>query len=394
MPAQRFDIFCKVVDNFGDAGVSWRLARQLVREHDIAVTLWIDALSSLTKIAPDVDGMRDDEVHAGVRIRVWREPFRHPEQREGPAFGERGFELPDVVVEAFGCGLPQSYLDAMVARSPQPVWINLEYLSAEPWVESAHGLPSPQPRLPLTRYFFFPGFTARTGGLLREAGLIEARERAHSDGRARKALWTLLGIDAPVDGIAVSLFCYANIGLTSLLDAWAEGDEPVLCVVPEGVATAALDAWTGGNVPHAKQSLTRGRLTLATIPFLAQDNYDRLLWCCDINVVRGEDSFVRAQWAARPFVWHIYPQTDDAHRVKLEEFLCRYEGGLDAETAQTVNRFWLAFNGDQPDVAALAWPAFRAALPALSAHGIAWANRLRKLPDLASELVLFCADRL
>jgi uncharacterized repeat protein (TIGR03837 family) len=381
MPTQRFDIFCKVVDNFGDAGVSWRLARQLVHEHDIAVTLWIDAIASLAKVAPDVDAMRDDQLHAGVRVRHWKDPVAR-------------FELPDVVVEAFGCGLPQSYLDAMVATAPQPVWINLEYLSAEPWVESAHGLPSPQPRLPLTRYFFFPGFTARTGGLLREAGLIEARERAHAGGRARKALWTSLGMDIPVDGTAVSLFCYANIGLTCLLDAWAEGDEPITCVVPEGVATAALDAWTGGNVPHAKQSLTRGRLTLATIPFLAQDDYDRLLWCCDVNVVRGEDSFVRAQWAARPFVWHIYPQADDAHRVKLEEFLRRYDLGLDTEAAQAVNAFWLGFNDDRPDAAALAWPAYRAALPALSAHDIGWANRLRKLPDLASELVLFCTDRL
>jgi uncharacterized repeat protein (TIGR03837 family) len=381
MPAQRFDIFCKVVDNYGDAGVSWRLARQLVREHDIAVTLWIDALASLAKIAPDVDGARDDQLDAGVRVRHWKDPFAQ-------------FELPDVVVEAFGCELPQPYLDAMAATSRPPVWINLEYLSAEPWVESAHGLPSPQPRLPLTRYFFFPGFTARTGGLLREAGLIEARERTQADPRGRKTLLESLGIAAPSDGIAVSLFCYANHGLTSLLDAWAEGDEGILCVVPEGVATATLDAWTGGDVPHAKQSLTRGRLTLATVPFLSQDDYDRLLWHCDVNVVRGEDSFVRAQWAARPFVWHIYPQADDAHRVKLEEFLRRYEIGLDTEAAQAVSRFWLAFNRDQPDAAALAWPAFRAALPELSAHGIEWVDRLRKLPDLASELVEFCRDRL
>jgi uncharacterized repeat protein (TIGR03837 family) len=381
MHAQRFDIFCKVVDNYGDAGVSWRLARQLVREHDIAVTLWIDAPASLAKIASDVDGARDDQLHDGVRVRHWKDPLAQ-------------FELPDVIVEAFGCGLPHPYLDALAATSRPPVWINLEYLSAEPWVESAHGLPSPQPRLPLTRYFFFPGFTARTGGLLREAGLIEARERAQSDPRGRNTLYESLGIAAPSDGIAVSLFCYANRGLTSLLDAWAEGDERILCVVPEGVATATLDSWTGGNVPHAKQSLTRGRLTLATIPFLSQDDYDRLLWHCDVNVVRGEDSFVRAQWAARPFVWHIYPQADDAHRVKLEEFLRRYEIGLDAEAAQAVNRFWLEFNGDQPDAAALAWPAFRAALPALSAHGIEWIDRLRKLSDLASELVEFCRDRL
>jgi uncharacterized repeat protein (TIGR03837 family) len=388
MAALRFDIFCKVVDNYGDAGVSWRLARQLVREHDISVTLWIDALASLTGMAHGVDPSREDQTHASVRIRAWSE------QPQRPPFEEGGFDLPDVVVEAFGCGLPQAYLDAMVAAARPPVWINLEYLSAEPWVESAHGLPSPQPRLPLTRYFFFPGFTQRTGGLLRETGLRDARERSQENPATRVQHWKKLGIAAPDGGLAVSLFCYANHGLPSLLEAWAESDEPVLCVVPEGIATAALDVWTGGNVPHATQSLTRGRLTLATIPFAAQDDYDRLLWHCDVNIVRGEDSFVRAQWAARPFVWHIYPQAEDAHRVKLEEFLRRYEAGLDADVADAVKRFWLGFNNDESDSAAFAWPPFRAALPALSAHGVAWAHRLGKLPDLASELVDFCTDRL
>jgi uncharacterized repeat protein (TIGR03837 family) len=381
MPALRFDIFCHVVDNYGDAGVSWRLARQLAREHDIAVTLWIDALASLAKIALHIDRLRDDQVHAGVRIRVWQEPFAE-------------FELPDVVVEAFGCGLPEVYVDAMVAAPHPPVWINLEYLSAEPWVESAHGLPSPHPRLPLTRYFFFPGFTQRTGGLLREAVMIDAGEGQKENSAGRETLWQSLGIAAPDGTLVISLFCYANRGLPSLLDTWAEGDEPILCLAPEGVATAALDAWTGGNVPHARQSLTRGRLTLATIPFVAQDDYDNLLRKCDVNIVRGEDSFVRAQWAAQPFVWHIYPQADDAHRVKLEEFLRRYEVGLDASVTHAVNRFWLGFNDDEADAAASAWPAFREALPRVSAHGIEWANRLRKLSDLASELVDFCNDRL
>src|SRR5207244_7938547 len=104
MPAQRYDVFCKVVDNYGDAGVSWRLARQLVREHDIAVTLWIDAPASLARMAPGVDPLRDDQVHAGVRLRAWNRTFRHPQQRERPAFREReSVDLPDVVVEAFGC---------------------------------------------------------------------------------------------------------------------------------------------------------------------------------------------------------------------------------------------------------------------------------------------------
>lgn len=382
MPAQRFDIFCKVVDNYGDAGVCWRLARQLVREHGIAVTLWIDALGSLVRIAPDLHPARQDQTHADVRVRGWGEPF--------PAV-----ELPDVVIEGFGCGLPHRYIEAMVAAPWAPVWINLEYLSAEPWVESAHLLPSPQPLLPLTRHFFFPGFTEATGGLLREAGLLAARDAAQAQ-RAERAsmLRAFVGSSTADNALAVSMFCYSNPALPALLDTWVEGDEPVVCLVPEGVATAALDSWTGGAVPHARQSLVHGPLTLAMLPFVAQDDYDRVLWQCDANFVRGEDSFVRAQWAARPFAWHIYPQADDAHRVKLDEFLRRFQAGMDKGLADSLTRFWHAWNdGDGPATAA-AWPEFRAAFPLLSRRGKAWSRRLSGLPDLATRLVGFAENRL
>jgi uncharacterized repeat protein (TIGR03837 family) len=291
--------------------------------------------------------------------------------------------------------LPDRYIEAMVEAAQAPLWINLEYLSAEPWVEGTHGLPSPQPRLPLTRYFYFPGFTVATGGLLREAGLLEARDAAQADPAARRNTWRAFGIPPPDDGaLAISLFCYATPALPALLDHWVEGDERIACYVPEGVATAALDVWTGGAVPHAGQSLTHGPLTLTTLPFVAQDDYDRLLWQCDANVVRGEDSFVRAQWAARPFLWHIYPQAEDAHRVKLDEFLHRFDVGLDCDAAAAVNRFWHAWNdGNGGDVGA-SWPAFRAAFPLLADHGRRWTRRLAALPDLAGGLVEFVHDRL
>ncbi len=379
MPAQRYDIFCNVVDNYGDVGASWRLARQLVGEHGIAVTLWIDALASLARIAPDVDAASDDQTCAGVRVRAWREAL-------GP------FELPDVVIEAFGCGLPDAYFDAMAKAPRPPLWINLEYLSAESWVDSAHGLPSRHPRLPLTKYFFFPGFTTRTGGLLREAGMLDERARVRST--PHDPPWQSSGISLPPEALVVSLFCYANRALPRLLDAWTQGNEPVGCLVPEGVASAELDTWTRGRVPRAGHSIVQRSLTLATLPFVAQDQYDRLLWDCDLNIVRGEDSFVRAQWAARPFVWHIYPQAEDAHRVKLEAFLRGFETGLDERTRRPLTDFWRAFNDDHVSGAALAWPAFRTALPKLQKHAATWSRQLARQSDLAANLVEFCEQRL
>ena len=138
--------------------------------------------------------------------------------------------------------------------------------------------------------------------------------------------------------LQIVLFCYPNRALPALFDAWSEGDERIRCAIPEGVATGALDQWLHGDVPHAGQSAVRGRLTLDLIPFSTQDAFDRRLWSADLNFVRGEDSFVRAQWAARAFVWQPYPQAEDAHRLKLDAFLARY-------TAELPSRASIAHDG-------------------------------------------------
>jgi uncharacterized repeat protein (TIGR03837 family) len=179
--------------------------------------------------------------------------------------------------------------------------------------------------------------------------------------------------------------------LLPLLDAWAEGDERILCIVPQGVAASAFDAWTGGAVPHVGQALHRGRLTVADVPFLSQDDYDRLLWSCDLNFVRGEDSFVRAQWAARPLVWQPYPQTENAHRLKLDAFLDRYVDGLAPDAAAALHAFAAAWCGDGE--LAPAWSALARSRASLEAHALTWAQRLAGIRDLASNLVNFCADR-
>jgi uncharacterized repeat protein (TIGR03837 family) len=366
----RWDVVCRVVDNYGDAGVCWRLARQLAAEHGADVTLWIDRLSTLARFAPSIDPQRSVQLCARVTVRGLDD--------SAPAPG-----LPDVVVEGFGCGLPPRYVDAMAAAARQPLWINLEYLSAEPWVDSVHGLASPLPQLPLTRHFWFPGFTPRTGGLIREAGLRAARERAQA---ARAPSGT--------GPLRIVLFCYPNRALPALFDAWAESEEPIACTIPEGVAAAALDAWLQGDVPHAGQSVARGRLALDVIPFMTQDAFDRLLWRSDVNFVRGEDSFVRAQWAARSFVWQPYPQDDDAHRLKLDAFLTRYVANLAPALREPLAAFWQSFNDEDATATAAAWPAFGDATAGIAAHARRWSDELAALPELTAGLVEFARRRL
>ena len=377
---QRWDIFCNVVDNFGDIGVCWRLARQLTLEHGLAVRLWVDDLASFARIAPDADPVAEQQWLRGVEVCHWRQSFAVVE----PA---------DVVIEAFACELPDAYTAAMAVLPQRPLWINLEYLSAENWVTGCHRLPSPHPRLPLVKHFFFPGFVPGTGGLLREQGLLPARSAF--DNVAQSEFWQRLGVPPRRAGeLRISLFCYGSAPLRDLFAAWAASTVPVsvLLPVPQGSVVDAVADFFGIEFPAAGEVLQSGQLTVRLIPFLEQTEYDKLLWACDINFVRGEDSFVRAQWAARPFIWQIYPQADNVHQVKLNAFLDLYTAGMPPDMAAAVRALWHSWNG--AGQLGSTWSVFAAHQAALTQYGEKWAEQLYRLGDLASNLVRFSRNQI
>ncbi|WP_426107797.1 elongation factor P maturation arginine rhamnosyltransferase EarP [Massilia sp. TSP1-1-2] len=380
-------LFCKVVDNYGDIGICWRLARQLQREHGVAVTLWVDDLVSFQRLCPQVSaaaGAQQQQLVEAVAVRHWR--------ADDEAFTPA--DVADIVVEFFGVDLPATYIQAMAACTPRPVWLNLEGLSAEEWVEGCHRLPSMHPRLPLTKHFFFPGFTERTGGLLREAALGQQRRLFQSDPAAIDAFLAQLGVAASERAACkVSLFCYPSAPVAALFNAWEHGAAPLTCLVPEGVAVQAVETFLGapGSVGAV---VRRGALTLRVVPFLPQRDYDKLLWACDINFVRGEDSFVRAQWAARPFIWHIYEQDEALHHVKLRAFLERY--ACDQAPLQALSLRWNgAHDADAASSASAAWPElwarFDAARLPMARHCERWEERMRTHGDLTANLLAFAA---
>ncbi len=379
----KWEIFCQVVDNFGDIGVCWRLARDLARRGQGAVRLWVDDWAVLTQICPAVAGVEPalGATVDGVALRHWTPAFA------ASAPGE-------IVIEAFACELPPAQLAAMAAQAVAPVWINLEYLSAEDWVAGCHGLASPHPRLPLVKHFFFPGFEANTGGLIREPELLARRDRFVSQPQGRAAWREARGLPAALDeGLVLSLFAYAQPALGELFRVWERGSRPVHVLVPVSRMLPEVAAALGGPTLEVGSRIERGALSVQVLPFTEQAGYDELLWACDLNFVRGEDSFVRAQWAAYPFVWQIYPQADAAHHDKLEAFLARYLVGLPEMAAAALACFWRAWNacaavGITP---AGAWPAFAAALPVLGAHAQAWCEAQAVQPDLATRLTKFCS---
>ncbi|TLS77855.1 elongation factor P maturation arginine rhamnosyltransferase EarP [Mariprofundus erugo] len=353
-----WDIFCNVIDNYGDIGVCWRLARQLAGEYGLSVRLWVDDLASFVRLHPSADAQAALQWCCGVQVCHWSQSFA-------------GVQPATVVIEGFGCQLPASYLQAM--ETSPPVWINLEYLSAESWVEGCHGLPSPVRAM--IRYFYFPGFVPATGGLLLESGLLARRDAFCPDVGAKSRFWHSLGMLAPdPDTMIVSLFCYENGNVPELFEAWAGGTQRMLCLVPEGRVLPQVAAWFGDAAAAAGSRYVRGMLEVQVLPFVSQQQYDQLLWLCDLNFVRGEDSMVRAQWAAKPMLWHIYPQQDMAHWPKLEAFIDRYCALLSHDDAMLVRHLMEAWNrgcGAGP-----LWQQYMGAWPRLHAHAGQWCRHL------------------
>ncbi len=304
-PTRLWDIFCKVIDNYGDIGVCWRLSANLAARGQ-RVRLWVDDPAALVWMAPcGCDG---------VEVRAWTEPL--PTDSLPPG---------DVLVEAFGCDAAPEYISNYLywtrATASKHLWINLEYLSAETFVVRSHGLPSPVmsgPGAGLMKHFFYPGFTSGTGGLLREPDLLQRQERFE-----RGAWLSQFGItlDTARGQRLVSLFCYEPVALDALMAQFANDPVPTRLLVTPGRATRAVL-----TVIESKNWLLplwniNSQLSFSYLPTLDQARFDEMLWACDLNFVRGEDSVVRALWAGKPFVWQIYPQHDDAHHAKLDAFL-------------------------------------------------------------------------
>ena len=363
----QWDIFCKVIDNFGDIGVCWRLASDLTARGQ-TVRLWLDDSEALQWMAPAGD--------AGVRVMPWIDgtPIDISVIDHRP---------PGVIIEAFGCDAAPEFIAACArftwAGGIKPSWINLEYLSAETYVQRCHALPSPVqtgPAAGWTKWFFYPGFTPRTGGLLREPDM-PARQSAF-DRRA----W-LAGQGVPLDAQhpekLVSLFCYEppalNTFLTQLQQHGLNG-EPVRLLVTAGRTRHALDAAINDETGLQPRDYVRGLLSISYLDLLTQQDFDHLLWACDLNFVRGEDSLVRALWAGQPLVWQLYPQAGDAHLVKLAAFMDL----IDAPGS--LRRFHIAWNSPGHELPLPDLPAWSACIQTA-------AQRLRAQDDLTTQLMRF-----
>jgi uncharacterized repeat protein (TIGR03837 family) len=390
-PKSKWDIFCNVVDNFGDIGVCWRLACNLAARGK-RVRLWVDDVSPLGWMAPSG--------YAHVEVINCKNGIPK----------DTNSALGDVLLDTFDCEFAINLIAVKAINTPasaindtvleplsakRPVWLNLEYLTAESFAERAHTLPYVHhsgAAQGWTQRYFYPGFNERTGGLLREADLFE-RQKAFD-----RAAW-LAGLafevsdysaikplnSAPSSSRLISLFCYEPVALEALIDQLAASETPTCLLVTHGRATHAVNAVLEGKKRLQPAYLLPEVLSIVYLPQLTQTDYDHLLWSCDLNFVRGEDSLVRAIWAAKPFIWQIYPQHDGAHHTKLDAFLAMMDAPASLKTAH------IGWNASAAEREADPYlPSFpQLDLPSWAQSAENLSNKLRLQADLASSLIAF-----
>ncbi|UYZ84049.1 elongation factor P maturation arginine rhamnosyltransferase EarP [Entomomonas sp. E2T0] len=367
----KWDIFCSVIDNYGDIGVCWRLARQLTNEHKQQVRLWVDDLNSFQKLCNLIDPQLEVQTIANIEIRYWDNQWQPVE----PA---------DIVIEAFACNIPAAYQQAMQTANKAILWLNLEYLTYERWSIDFHALSSPQSNN-LNKYFFFTGLE-ETGSVIREKNLLEQAEQFQNDTNRQQQFLSQLGVIKQPDHYLILLFSYANHALSEWLDILQKSNKQYHLLIPQTPLLNNLADYLNIDSSSlvAGYQYHKDALTIQIIPFVNQEDFDKLLWCTNYNLIRGEDSFIRAQYAGKPMLWHIYPQQEDAHLTKLNAFLDYYLTDLTANEKQATIDWWFAWNKQQN--LANSWLNYQQHLPKLQKQAINWAKKQKTVTDLITKL--------
>ena len=340
---QHWVIFCRVVDNHGDLGVCWRLATQLAQRQK-QVTLYVDEASALQWMAP--------EGCDGVKVLAW------PDNNTALA----PYAPADVVIEAFGCDLPPTFQAAMATWPKAPVWINLEYFSAEDAALRNHGLPSPVmsgPAKGMIKWFYYPGLTEDSGGVMGGLSAMTSLGMTNSGNTG--------SVGKHASALKISLFCYEPASLGLWLQQLNELPQSVVLSVTAGRATQAvrqvLKAWSEPT-----------KFVIEELPYLSHPAFDAMLGAQDLNLVRGEDSLIRAIWAGKAFLWQIYPQDDGAHHAKLAAFLKA------THASDVVVQAHLAWNAEQPTPLPVLTPSHMA-------EWTSWAQALRQRLHAQTDLL-------
>lgn len=313
------DIFCSIIDNFGDIGVAYRFAKEFKNKNPHCRTrLFVDKMEVFRGICHFIDTSKAVQEHESITYVNSSVVDRDFVEKDGVA---------DVLVEMFACEIPEIVMDHAFTKSK--LLINLEYLSAEDWVEGYHLKESLLPRGTLKKYFFMPGFTTNTGGLILNPEL--EKNRSELSAKRFDFLNKILNsfgrqIDTTENCLFGSVFTYLRNFNNFIRDLSKIDKDVYLFVFGEKSKEGILSSPTKFTVESTDTNYIKFKnINILMMPFLEQNRYDSLLCHCDFNLVRGEDTLARAVLSAKPFIWNAYLQDNKYQKVKVEALLGKME---------------------------------------------------------------------
>lgn len=319
-------ILCKVVDNYGDIGVAYRLAKALSSINpSMRITLVCSNLKSFSLMASGIDPSKKTQsyIYKGTEWTIidWN---------ESEDFKYKALPFP-VILECFQCGRPDWLEQMLFAPNPGQIFhiLNVEYLTAEPYADDFHLLKSYTRSANVKKVFFMPGFTTKTGGLI-----LNRPEKPSS---------------------RISAICSEKADFNILFFAYKRDCAPIIKAIARfqkekrrangSFETCVFIAAGQSAEPFMDAYKKAGRpFKIAELPFLQQEEWDFLLTQMDFNFVRGEDSLSRAALSGIPHIWNAYIQDDDYQLVKVDALLERMKPFFTEDDYKLIKAAWEQYN--------------------------------------------------
>ena len=335
MELKTLDIFCEIIDNYGDIGVVYRTAKELQKIFpESKIRAFLNRLDEFKKINSQVIDLPSQNIDGIEYI-----TFDYLRDNANKLLTAQ------VIIEAFGCQIPEEYIE--IAYDNSELLINLEYLSAEDWIEDFHLQSSPLGRGKLKKVFFMPGFTEKSGGVIADSNYLERIQRVLENKEFYEKKY-LSDIEDRENKIVGTLFSYEK-NFTPLLEDLKKLDKDVVILaMGEKTQDSLRKILKNFSIEDFRNSLKYGKIEIRFLNFLNQEEYEELINIVDFNFVRGEDSFIRAVLTGKPYMWHIYCQEEYAHMDKIEGFLDKYrrviENFSDEDFLLNMEKFFKDYN--------------------------------------------------
>ncbi len=365
-------VLCKVVDNFGDIGVVWRLCCQLsnqIKKENFTskINLIVDDLASFNKICNSVDSNKSFQIVENINIFNWND-----EKLCYDEFSKNDGENLSVILEVFQCGRPswmeKILFEEKLNRTVQIIMI--DYLTAEKYAEDFHCLQSLTRSSKVQKVNFMPGFTNKTGGLI-----IDSEWEHFCDYKNNK---TLLCFTYDRNWDALANACKKSNYIERVLIAPGKGFESL-------------------KKSFYSNFIKDSKLKIEELSFMNQNEWDKMLKNCGVLFIRGEESMSRACLSGIPFVWHAYPQSDEYQLIKVRALLERMSIHFKCEDFKIIEKVWILINSAESEVEQEVFE--KAILDFFdNAEKLVYGFRefaldLRKNGDLCSNLMTFIKNR-